>query len=191
MIHISPALGKRRFSHKQNGAALVEYAFSITLFLAFVFGINGFGHALYAYHFVNNAAKEATRWAAVNGHSCGSLGDNSCNGTAPMNNGPASSSDVDTYVKAHVPTGIDSARITTSGCGLSDTAACADSTPDACIVGKATFVAVNNPGCIVQVRVGYAYRFIFPFLPTTTAITAPCTVAGLCLSSTSEFIIAH
>jgi hypothetical protein len=169
----------------------VEYAFSVIVFLTLMFGISSFGTALYAYHFVNNIAKEAARWAAVNSYSCGSNGDNSCNGTWPMNNGQAQLSDVDSFVKNHTPPGIDSTKITTSGCGLDGSAYCTDSTPDACKTGNVNFVAVNVAGCTVQVRVAYAMTFVFPLLPKTTATTAPCTKPGFCLSSESEIIIAH
>jgi Flp pilus assembly protein TadG len=182
---------------EEIGSALVEYAFVIVIFLSLVFGIGAFSHAVYAYHFVNNEAKEATRWAAVNGYTCQGppIGDGSCNGTFPMNNGPASSSDVNTYVINHVPPGIDSSKITTitpaSACGLSDTSFCADSTPDFCKTGNVNFVAVNNPGCTVKVTVAYPLTYIFPLLPKTTATTAPCTQPGFCISSTSEMIIVH
>jgi Flp pilus assembly protein TadG len=174
-----------RSRYEETGSALVEYAFVIIMFLSFVFGIGAFSHAVYAYHFVDNEAKEATRWAAVNGHTCGPLGDNTCAA-------PASSTDVNTYVINHVPPGIDSTKIATSTCGLSDsTSACADSTPDACIVGNVNFVAVNNPGCTVKVTVAYPLTYIFPLLPKNTTTTAPCTKPGFCLSSTSEMIIVH
>ena len=95
----------RRRRARQRGAALVEYAFTFIFSMTLFLGIMEFGHALYAYHFVNNAAKEATRWAAVNGANCNY--DSSCNGTAPMNNGPAKSADVNTFVQNHIPPGIE------------------------------------------------------------------------------------
>ena len=190
-IPIGPVAWRSKLRCKETGGALVEYAFSVIIFLTLMFGISSFGTALYAYHFVNNIAKEATRWAAVNSYNCGSNGDNSCNGTWPMNNGQAQLSDVDSFVKNHTPPGIDSTKITTSGCGLNGSTTCADSTPDACKTGNVNFVAVNSTGCTVQVRVAYAMTFVFPLLPKTTATTAPCTKPGFCLSSESELIIAH
>jgi Flp pilus assembly protein TadG len=201
-LRASRAVGNSTFAVasrrcEETGGALVEYAFVILTFLSLVFGIGAFSHAVYAYHFVNNEAKEATRWAAVNGHTCGTLGDGSCNGTAPMNNGPASSTDVNTYVINHAPPGIDSSKIapitpaSALACGLSDTSFCTDSLPDACITGNVNFVAVNNPGCTVKVTVAYPLTYIFPLLPKKTTTTAPCTQPGFCISSTSEMIIAH
>ncbi len=172
----------RRSRKKQTGTTLVEYAFSILIFLMLIFGAMGFSHALYAYHFVNHIAKEATHWAAVNGHSCDSTnGDGSCTAAA-------SSDDVKRYVKSHVPLGLDQTKIATSACGVSGGVPdpCPDSTPAVC-----SSVAQNYAGCTVQVKVAYAFNFIFPLLPANTTVTAPCTQAGYCLSSTSEMIISH
>jgi Flp pilus assembly protein TadG len=166
----------RRSRKKQTGTTLVEYAFSILIFLMLCFGAMGFSHALYAYHFVNHIAKEATHWAAVNGEACSY--DSSCGGAA-------SSIGVDTYVKTHAPLGLDQTKLVTSACGVSDQGSCADSTPAVC------GTTPNYPGCTVQVKVAYAYNFIFPLLPANTTVTAPCLQAGYCLSSTSEMIISH
>src|SRR5215470_12350913 len=96
---------------KDCGATLLEYAFIAVLLMLILYGIMGFGHALYAYHFVNHVAKEATRWAAVNGSAC-SL-DTSCNGAGYMNNGPATATDINTYVQNHIPPGIVASSVNT------------------------------------------------------------------------------
>lgn len=167
---------------RQRGTSLVEFAIVVILFLTLLFGIIGFGHALYVYHFVNNSAKEATRWAAVNGSTCGA--DSSCNGTPPMNAGPASAADVDTFVQNHIPPGIDSTKVATTACGVV-AAKCADSTPTVCATTP------NAPSCTVKVTVAYPFRFSVPLLPATSTTTAPCTQPGICLSSASEMVIAH
>src|SRR6516164_2224996 len=158
---------------RQRGAVLVEYAFTFIFFMVLFLGIMGFGHALYAYHYVNNAAKEAARWAAVNGANCSY--DSSCNGVAPMNNGPATAADVNTYVQNNVPAGIDATQVTTSVCGVSGGTKCAASTPTLCIT------TVNAPGCTVQVTINYNFNFIFPLLPSGT----------IAMSSQSDMIIVH
>lgn len=157
----------------ERGATLVEYALSLIFTLTLFLGIMGFGHALYAYHFVNNSAKEATRWAAVNGANCSY--DSSCNGTAPMNSGPASASDINTYVMNHIPAGIDPTKVTTSACGTQGGAVCAVSTPTFCATTP------NAPGCTVQVTVSYSYNFIFPLLPS----------GPIAMSSSSDMVIVH
>jgi len=164
----------------ERGAALVEYALTFIFSMSLFLGIMEFGHALYAYHFVNNAAKEATRWAAVNGANCSS--DGSCNGTAPMNNGPAKLTDVNTYVQNHIPAGIDTTKVTTTACGLADTAACAASTPQVCTKVVGTQPATPNaPGCTVQVQVTYSFSFVFPLISSSP----------ISMSSTSDMIIIH
>jgi Flp pilus assembly protein TadG len=168
--------GKLHVREKQCGATLVEFAMVLMLLLTLVFGIMAFGHALYAYHFVNNTAKEATRWAAVNGSTCGN--DNSCNGTNPMNNGPASKADIDTYVQTRVPLGINPTKVTTTVCGVSggSPVVCAASPTNIC-----TTATPNAPGCTVQVQVTYQFSFLFPLMPA----------GPLSISSTSQMIVAH
>lgn len=87
------------------GSNLVEYAVTCILLLLLLFGIMGFGHALYVYHFLSNVSREATRWAAVNGSACTS--DGSC--TAP-----ATSTDIQIFVTNHTPPGIGSVLATTT-----------------------------------------------------------------------------
>ena len=151
---------------QERGSTLLEFALVFILFMTMLLGIAGFGHALYAYHFVSNAAREATRWAIVNGSTCAS--DSSC--TAP-----ASQADVANYIKSITPPGITWSNVTVTACGTSDTGKCADSTPAACATTP------NAPGCTVKVQVSYPFTFIFPLLPTN-----PIT-----MSSSSEMVIAH
>jgi Flp pilus assembly protein TadG len=128
------------------GQNLVEYALMFIVFLTLLFGIAGFGDALYVYHFVSNEARDATRWAAVNGSTCNS--DLSCNGVAEMNNGPASGPNITTYVTNHTPGGIDPGQITVTSTWI----------PAGC----------NTPGCTVEVQVSYNFHFILPLISTAT-----------------------
>jgi Flp pilus assembly protein TadG len=155
-----------------DGNNLIEYAIVFMFFISMLLGIVDFSRALYSYHFLSNAAREATRWAAVNGAACGAqspsnpAGDNSCNGVGGMNNGPASESDIQTYVTNITPPGVDSTKLTTT--------ATWPGTGTACNVA-------NNPGCPVEVQVSYNFTFVVPFIRTTP----------LNLSSTSQMIILH
>ena len=81
------------------GTALVEFSLVIVVFFIFVFGVMDFGRAIYAYHFVSNAACEATRYAMVRGS-------NSID--------PVTAADVEGYVKSLVPQGIDPNSLTVS-----------------------------------------------------------------------------
>ena len=184
-----PALARRRA--RQRGAALVEYAFIAILFLSLVFGISGFGHALYAYQAVNHAAKEATRWAAVNGYTCND--DSSCDGTNGMNNGPADAAAITAYVNSHLPASIDPAQVDVNPTWTAPTGSplvCTQAVDPS--TGGAKVGPFNNyPGCTVSVQVAYAYTFIFPLLPTKATMTTPCTHVGHCLSSTSQMVVIH
>ena len=181
--------GLRRLSG-EGGSTLVEFAFVFMILMTMIFGIIDFSRALYAYHFVSGAARQATHWAAVNGANCGPppLGDNSCNGTGGMNSGPASSTDVQDYVKQLAT----AASIDTSGTGCGGSACLtttaswpvnADS-PAVCstaVAGIAGSPHPNYPGCTVQVQVSYDFNFLVPFIHSS-AIT---------LSSTSQMVISH
>ena len=175
----------------QRGAALVEYAFVVIVLFSMLFGISGFGHSLYVYHAINNAAKEGTRWAIVNGYLCGSNtpgGDNTCDGTNGMNSGPASTTDIVNHVTANLPPSLQSSNAKINAQFLHPSGS-----PPACTTTVGTLPAAepNYPGCTVQVTISYAYAFYFPLVPATSTITAPCTVAGYCITVTSEMVIAH
>jgi len=178
-------LGLNRW-RSQRGAALVEYAFVLILFLSLLFGISGFGHALYVYHAINNAAKEGTRWAAVNGQTCKDDEDGgTCNGTNGMNNGPASTDQIKAYVTAHLPESLDPASATVNASFLAPSGS-----PPVCTVavanptgppGSTVGPFEKNPGCTVQITVQYTYNFMFPLIHTSPVN----------MSVTSEMVIAH
>ncbi len=50
-----------------RGQTVVEFAFSVIAFLMLLFGMIGFGIAVYDYNFVSDAAREGTRYASVHG----------------------------------------------------------------------------------------------------------------------------
>lgn len=157
----------------EEGSNLVEFALILLVMMAMILGIIDFCRVAYSYHFVSEAAREATRWAAVNGSTCAS--DGSCNGTSPMNSGPASGTDIQTYVTNLTPPGIDSSKITTT-----PTWPVQANGPTAC---SAT---ANAPGCTVEVKVSYTFPFLFPLVYKVFSSTGTIT-----LSSSSEMIIVH
>lgn len=160
--------------HRERGASLVEFAFIFMVFITMVFGIIEFSRALYAYHFVNNEAKRATRWAAVNGYTCAD--DGSCDGTGGMNNGPASATNIQDYVANGAPMGINPNDITTAVSWPVQ-----PGTPAYCNSASPYYTHYNDPGCTVEVHVSYEFHFLFPFIHNS-----PIT-----LSSTSEMVITH
>jgi Flp pilus assembly protein TadG len=128
----------------QRGSTLVEQALVITLLLTVMFGIVDLSQAAYAYHFVANAAREATRWASVRSPT---------SGLSPT----ANPDTIQTFVSNVPGMGLDSSSITST----TSFAPPPNGSP-ACVPGPAS----NKPGCVVQVTVNYSYKFFFPFLPT-------------------------
>ena len=127
---------------------MVEFALMIPLLFTLLFGIIDFGRALYAYHFVSDAAREATRWASVRGSSCTGL--EAC---------PAQAQDVTDYVAHIAPPGINTSasRLTVNTNWVSP--------PNSLGVCR---TQPKNPGCAVEVTVNYRFKFILPFLPSGT-----------------------
>jgi Flp pilus assembly protein TadG len=158
--------GFARHVQSEQGDALIESAVTIIFFFTVLFGILDFGRALYAYHFVSEAAREATRWAAVNGWHC--TDDSSC--TVPATDG-----DVQSYVSNLTPAGINKANVSTRACGTADGGECPESTSPACATPP------DNDGCMVKVTVNYAFNFLVPLVH----------VGRVTLSSTSEMVISH
>lgn len=173
----------------ERGATLFEYAMVFMAFLGLVFGISGFGHALFVYHQLDHATKEATRYATVRGATCTT--DNTSGGSCKAANsatataGPTTNADVTAYINSITPPGINSSNFTITTCGVAGTGAlmCAGSTT----VSKAANCdpnsggLVNNPGCIVSVTIAYPFNFIFPVFGSFP----------INLSSTSQMIIVH
>ena len=163
-----------------RGSALVEYAIVFLLFMTMIMGAIDFGRALYTYHYLSNVTRDAARWAAVNGSTCG--GDSSCNGAGYMHNGPVLlSSDVQTFITNQTPPGIDTTKLTTTL-----TFPVSTDSPATCATIQ------NSPGCTVEVQLSYAFSFISPLVSRVIPATA-CGkyTANLCLNSVSEMIIAH
>lgn len=128
----------------ERGQALVEFALTIPVVCAVLFGIVDFGRALYAYDIVGSAARLGTRYAMVRGSSCP---------TAPACT--VDSAHVQTYVRSAIG-GFDTGSLTVtttwppaSGCpGL-----------------------LATPGCPVNVKVTYPFAFLIS-LPLTITMSA-------------------
>jgi Flp pilus assembly protein TadG len=150
----------------ERGSALLEFGLIAIVLFTFIFGIIDFGRALFAYHFVANAAREGTRYASVRGYDCGQsleAGTMDC---------PASQTTIQTYLQNEaLGSGLNQSLLNVTANWYptvqspNNPAVCAQ-TP-------------NYPGCTVQVQVSYPFRFIFPFLPTS----------AINMSSTSAMVI--
>jgi Flp pilus assembly protein TadG len=193
---LSMTLTRARRRNVERGAAtLLEAAFSMAILLALFMGIVDFSRALYAYHFVSHAAREATRYASVRGTT---FTGTAC--TAPTFKyqcmTDTAGADILAYVNNMVPTGIPvtSTKNTSGGtCSAVSGAALAlnvcSQWPGVGANGSAggfcdaTDAGVNSPGCVVKVTVQYNFKFIFNslgILPNGAYYT---------LSSTSQMII--
>ena len=136
------------------GSESVEFALSFSLWIGAAFMVMYASFALYAAHFVANAAEEAGRFAMVRG--------SSWNGASCTTNAldcTATSDDISNYVKGTLPPGMSSANLTVSSSWPGTTAA-----GDSCD----TEDGVNSPNCIVKVTVTYQFTFPVPFFTQNT-----------------------
>ncbi|MBB6142653.1 Flp pilus assembly protein TadG [Silvibacterium bohemicum] len=136
----------------ESGSELVEFALALSVVLACVFGIIDGSRAVFAEHYVVNAAREATRYAMVRG--------SSWNGTACTTPATfsctATSAQVTSFVNSNIPPGIMSSKVgvVTTWPGTTSTGAACD-----------TVNGTDSPTCVVSVQVTYAFAFSLPFLP--------------------------
>jgi Flp pilus assembly protein TadG len=147
----------------EAGASMVEAAFSFVILLAVMFGIFQMSIALYSYHYVSEAAREATRYAAVRGSACSSL-----------TNCKATSAQIQTYIRGIAFPGINSSNLSVTSTWLSASA-----------TQPTTWSACNNqcnaPGNEVKVVVTYSFPSGIPFLGVST----------ISVSSTSQMVISQ
>lgn len=144
----------RKLACDQAGTSMVEFSIAFALLLLCVLGIMECAMALYAKHFVTDAAKEATRYAIVRGSSWGST---ACSPYSSFSCA-ASSANVTSFVRSLAPPGINasSVNVTTTWPGTDPTGETCDSTNGA-----------NSPTCVVEVNVQYTFNFLLPFVPWT------------------------
>jgi Flp pilus assembly protein TadG len=84
----------------ESGSGLVEYAIVFVVLMTMLLAIADFSRALYAYHYVSSAARDAARYAMVRG----------CTPTTTTCPTAATSGDITTFVQK-VPLGIDSTKV--------------------------------------------------------------------------------
>ena len=123
----------------ERGSSVVEFALASAILLSLVFGVMVFSLAIYAYHFISEAARAGTRYAMVRGSQC------------PINSGwatacPASTAEVQSYVQGLALPGINPSQMTV--------------TP--------YWEFGNAPGEPVEVTVTYTFQLVIPFVPSET-----------------------
>ncbi len=142
----------RQRMRSEEGANLVEFAFSLGIFLAVTIGIIMLCMALFTYEYVDFAAREAARWAIVRG--------NQCSSTSSMPGCDATSSDIQTYVQD-----LNYPLINTNN--IQATAQWLQVSYSTAIPPVASWTLCSNqcnsPGNEVQVLVSYPYTMTIPF----------------------------
>jgi len=183
---------RRRWGGDEQGQSLLEFAIAAVALFTLVCGILEFSRYLYTYHFVSEATREATRYAAVRGYT---FNGTSCTVYTPTGPGffdcAATNTNVTNYVVSLAPTGINqtaSAWVTSSTCSAASVTSPTVSTcwPETTPDSPSTVVTAcashsNSPGCYVQVEISYPYQFMIPFLPGGASTHT--------ISSTSEEVI--
>jgi Flp pilus assembly protein TadG len=167
-------------SNHERGSAILEFGLVAIVLLALFFGAVDFGRALYTYHFVANAAREATRWASVRGAKSVS---------------PAQNTDIAAYIGTIIPSGINATNVVMNsdnsfiwpgngpGSDPNNNGGCPTSPPIS-----------NSPGCLVRVQISYPFVFIFPLMPTSTCQVGQGNnqiTANICITSTSQMVISQ
>ena len=161
------ASARQKF-REDSGSESVEFALSVCVWVAAVFAIMYGSFALYAAHFVGNAAAEATRYAIVRGSTWSGT---SCTNASTLECS-ATSTDVSNFVISTLPPGL-----STSNLSVSASWPGTNSDGNSCDAEDGT----NSPNCIVDVQVSYSFSFPLPFL---TQHTIP-------LNSTAEMTISQ
>ncbi|MGA8087730.1 MAG: TadE/TadG family type IV pilus assembly protein [Terracidiphilus sp.] len=150
-------------SRDSTGSSLVEFALCSVVFIMITFGLIQCCFGLYAYNFISDAARSASRYAVVRGSSCSGIPD--CGIT---------SAQVQTYVRANTFPGINANNLTASATWYSASSS-EPTTWTAC--GS----QCNAPGNAVQVQVTYAFPLNIPFWKKQ----------NLSLTSTSQMVISN
>lgn len=136
--NLTPA--ERRRESGERGSTLFEFAAVAVITLVLMFGMIDLARALYSYHFVTTAAREAARYTSVRGQLCSSS----------VTSCPTSDMDVSAFVTTITPQGIDSGNVNTSTTGVQNLPACTTGPPP------------FYPGCAFTVTVTYNFKWIFP-----------------------------
>ena len=149
----------------ESGSEAVEFALALSVWMAAAFMIMYVSFALYAAHFVANAANEAARYGSVRGSSWNSA---SCSSSGL--DCTASSTDISNFVKNSLPAGLapSNLNVSTSWPGTTTSGGTCD-----------TADGSNSPNCVVAVTVTYNFNFPIPFITSSARL----------FSSTSQMTI--
>ena len=144
---------------RDDGAAAVEMAVSMTALMMVVIGLMKICLAVYSYHYTSEAAREGVRWAIVRGSTCGTTYTTAC---------PASTDDIASYIKTlgYPALNPSNMTVTTSYAGFPTGVSCTPSS------------TCNNAGNMITITVQYAYPLSIPFMSSRT-LTMTSTAAAI------------
>lgn len=166
-----------RFLDGDEGASIIEGVLALLVFIPLLFGAIEFSYAFYTCHDVCDAARRASRWAAVRGSlSCTNIpGFHTASGFFPYTcRSGATSSDIQSFVQALGYPDIASSSLKATTTWLSASA----STPTS---GTACAKQCNASGNEVQVTVTHPFKIGIPYWK----------VATINFNSTSAMVIAE
>lgn len=170
---VMPSLKRRLFRSlcKEEGATLVETALTSIVLLCLLLGVIEMSYAVYAYDYVSEAAREATRYAMVRGAT-------SCTNTPSLSSCGVTGPEIQTYVQSLGYPGFNSSNLTVS------TTWCAASTsgsPPTTSWPSCSATTPANQGSLVKVVATYAFPMSIPFWNRKT----------INVSSTSQMVVAQ
>lgn len=165
----------RQFARGEEGQTIVEMALASAVALAFLFGIIQFSLALYTYNFIDEAAREATRYAVVRGVNSCTISPNfpDCNLDPNSAGNP-----LQAYVQSLGYPGLNAANLTVTTTWFTAAGTQPETWTTPCV---APTTGCNTPGNAVKVQVQYAFPLALPFVRVST----------LNLSSQSEMVISE
>jgi Flp pilus assembly protein TadG len=153
---------------EEEGATVVETALACTAFFAMLLGSFQLCLALYAFHYVDESAREASRYLMVRGST-------SCTNTSSLSNcGITDPTAIQAYFRGISYPGIQAGKLTLTPTWLSASA----NTPTS---WTACGGACNSPGNQVQVIATYPFTISVPLVPHLS----------LSLTSTSKMVISQ
>ena len=159
----------RRGVRSEDGAAAVGTALACVILLAAFIGVFEMSLALYNYHLICDAAREATRYAIVRGST-------SCTNTPNLSNCNATSAEIQSYVQGLGYPYSSQLTVTTTWLTAVSSGSPATTTWTACTSGTC-----NAPGNLVNVVATEPFRLNIPFSSSLT----------INLTSTSQMVISQ
>ena len=153
---------------RPDGATLIEFALSSAILFSLLIGMMELSIAFFSYHYVNDAAREASRWAMVRGSA-------SCTNTSGLVDCDATGAQIQSFVRSLGYPSIVSSNTT------ANTVWCAVSETQPATWSSCSAAGSNAPGNEVQVTVIYQFPLSIPFVSKQT----------LSMQSTSAMVISQ